>query len=47
MVYGHGGAEAARLRAELEELTGKPVLLNMLDDPGPQEGVKITRDVVL
>lgn len=47
VVHGHGGAEAARLRAELEELTGKPVLLNMLDDPGPQEGVKITRDVVL
>jgi hypothetical protein len=35
VVLGHGGAQADRLRAELEELTGKPVLLNMLDDPGP------------
>jgi hypothetical protein len=38
VVSGHGGAEASRLRAELEELTGKPVLLNMLVEPGPQEG---------
>ncbi len=38
VVHGHGGAEAGRLRAELEELTGKPVLLNMLVKPGPQEG---------
>jgi hypothetical protein len=37
VVFGHGGAEADRLRAELEELTGKPVLLNMRDDPGPPE----------
>jgi hypothetical protein len=38
VVSGHGGAEAGRLRAELEELTGKPVLLNMLvKGPGPQE----------
>jgi hypothetical protein len=27
VVFGHGGAEADRLRAELEQLTGKPVLL--------------------
>jgi hypothetical protein len=37
-VHGHGGAEANRLRAELEELTGKPVLLSMLAKPGPDEG---------
>ena len=38
VVSGHGGAEAGRLRAELEELTGKPVALSILDAPGPQEG---------
>jgi KH domain len=38
VVSGHGGAEADRLRAELEELTGKPVQLSMLVKPGPQEG---------
>ena len=38
VVHGHGGAEARRLCAELEELTGKPVLLNMLQGRGPQEG---------
>jgi len=43
VVHGHGGAEAGRLRAELEELTGKPVLLNMLVKPGPQEGREETR----
>jgi hypothetical protein len=37
-VHGHGGAEANRLRAEMEELTGKPVILSMLVKPGPQEG---------
>jgi hypothetical protein len=38
-VSGHGGAEADRLRAELEELTGKPVLLAIRDrEPGPQGG---------
>ena len=37
-MHGYGGAEADRLRAELEELTGKPVLLNMLVEPSPQEG---------
>ncbi len=29
VVSGHGGAEAGRLRAELEELVGKPVLLSI------------------
>jgi KH domain len=38
VVHGHGGAEAGRLRAELEELTGKPVVLNMLVKPGPTGG---------
>jgi KH domain len=38
VVVGHGGAEADRIRAELEELTGKPVLLNIMDTPDPQEG---------
>ena len=38
VVHGHGGAEADRLRAELEELTGKPVLLSMLREPGPRLG---------
>ena len=39
VVRGHGGAEADRLRAELEELTGKPVLLSMLgEEPGPRKG---------
>ena len=38
VVHGHGGAEAHRLCAELEELTGKPVLLNMVGAPGPHEG---------
>jgi hypothetical protein len=38
LAFGHGGAEVDRLRDELEELTGKPVLLNMLEDrPHPQE----------
>jgi KH domain len=37
VVFGHGGAAADRLRAELEELTGKPVLLGIGDgEPGPQ-----------
>jgi ribosomal protein S3 len=30
VVRGHGGAQAGRLRAELEELTGRPVVLNMV-----------------
>jgi len=37
VVSGHGGAEAGRLRAELEELTGKPVVLS-IGEPGRQEG---------
>jgi len=38
VVFGHGGAEADRLRAELEQLTGKPVLLAIGDEgPGPRE----------
>jgi hypothetical protein len=40
VVSGHGGAELDRLRAELEELTGKPVQLNMFKDDGPPEGRK-------
>jgi KH domain len=39
VVLGHGGAGADRLRAELEELTGKPVLLAIGDgEAGPREG---------
>ena len=39
VVSGHGGAEADRLCAELEELTGKPVLLGIGDgEPGPPRG---------
>jgi hypothetical protein len=37
VVSGHGGAEAGRLRAELEELTGRPVLLS-IGEPGPRRG---------
>ena len=37
VVHGHGGAEAHRLCAELEELTGKPALLKMLREPCPQD----------
>jgi hypothetical protein len=40
VVFGHGGAEADRLRAELEELTGKPVQLNMVKFDGPPKGRK-------
>ena len=35
-VFGHGGAGADRLRAELEELTGKPVNLAIGDYPEGQ-----------
>jgi hypothetical protein len=39
VVFGHGGAGADRLRAELEELTGKPVRLAIGDgEPGPSRG---------
>ena len=40
VVFGHGGAELDRLRAELEELTGKPVRLNMVKYDGPPKGRK-------
>lgn len=40
VVSGHGGAELDRLRAEMEELTGKPVQLNMFKDDGPPKGRK-------
>jgi KH domain len=39
VAFGHGHAELDRLRAELEELTGKPVLLAIGDgEAGPREG---------
>jgi small subunit ribosomal protein S3 len=38
LVIGHGHTEIDRNRAELEELTCKPVLVNVVDAPGPQEG---------
>ncbi|TVZ03755.1 hypothetical protein EAS64_14915 [Trebonia kvetii] len=41
VVIGHGHAEADRLCAELEELTGKPVRLSM-GDPDPREGPEDT-----
>ncbi len=37
LALGHGGAEVDRLRDELEELTGKPVLLNVLEDREPPQ----------
>jgi KH domain len=40
VVIGHGGAEADRLRAGLEELTGKQVQLNVLQvKPGPSKAL--------
>jgi hypothetical protein len=39
LVHGHGHAEEDRLRAELEELTGKPVQLNILE-LRPEKGRK-------
>jgi hypothetical protein len=39
LVHGHGHAEEDRLRAELEELTGKPVQLNILEGR-PEKGRK-------
>ena len=39
LVHGHGHAEVDRLRAELEELTGKPVQLNVLESR-PEKGRK-------
>ena len=38
LVAGHRGAEADRLRGELEELTGRRVRLDIREVPGPQEG---------
>ena len=35
---GHSRAEYERLRAELEELTGKPVQLHIVKDTGPPKG---------
>ena len=40
VAHGHGGAEFDRLRAELEDLTGKPVQLHILKDTGPPRGRK-------
>jgi hypothetical protein len=40
VVHGHGGAELDRLRAELVELTGKPVQLHMVSYDGPRKGRK-------
>jgi hypothetical protein len=37
VVHGHGHAEIDRLRAELEELIGKPVMLNTVGPPDPRE----------
>jgi len=39
LVHGHGHAELDRLRTELEELTGKPVQLNILE-ARPEKGRK-------
>jgi hypothetical protein len=39
LAHGHGHAEADRLRAELEELTGRPVQLNILE-ARPEKGRK-------
>jgi len=38
LVAGHRGAEADRLRGELEDLTGRRVRLDIREVPGPQEG---------
>jgi hypothetical protein len=40
VVLGHGRAELDRLRAELEELLGKPVQLSIFKHDGPPEGRK-------
>jgi hypothetical protein len=46
VVFGHGGAQADRLRADLEELTGKPVRLNMVQEEptGKPVQVNMTKD---
>ena len=41
VALGHSRAEYDRLRAELEELTGKPVQLDMVKDVGPPKGRKV------
>jgi small subunit ribosomal protein S3 len=38
LLAGHRGAEADRLRGELEELAGRRVRLDIWEVPGPQEG---------
>jgi KH domain-containing protein len=38
LLAGHRGAEADRLRSELEELTGRRVRLDIRGVPGPSEG---------
>ena len=40
VALGHDRAEYDRLRAELEELTGKPVQLHVVKDAGPPKGRK-------
>jgi small subunit ribosomal protein S3 len=40
LLAGQRGAEADRLRGELEELTGRRVRLNIWEAPGPQEGAR-------
>jgi hypothetical protein len=40
VALGHSRAEYDRLRAELEEVTGKPVQLHMVKDAGPPKGRK-------
>ena len=42
LVHGHGPAEFDRLRAELEDLTGRPVQLNILETR-PEKGRKEIR----
>jgi hypothetical protein len=40
VAFGHGGAELDRLRGELEELTSKPVQLNLVKSDGPPKDFK-------
>ncbi len=41
VAHGHGGARLERLRAELEELTGRPVHLHMVREGPPKERKQI------
>ena len=41
VAHGHGGAELDRLRAELEELTGKPVHLHLVREGPPKKRKQI------